>query len=59
MIYYPLPAHKQKGYASAQFEPGTLAMTEILCQNVISLPIHTEMTKEMQSYIIESVLGFF
>jgi UDP-2-acetamido-2-deoxy-ribo-hexuluronate aminotransferase len=59
MIYYPLPAHKQKGYASAHFEPGTLTMTEILCQNVISLPIHTEMTEEMQSYIIESVLGFF
>lgn len=59
MIYYPLPAHKQKGYASAHYEPGSLIQTEILCQNVISLPIHTEMTEEMQSYIIESVLAFF
>jgi dTDP-4-amino-4,6-dideoxygalactose transaminase len=59
MIYYPLPAHKQKGYVSAHYEPGSLIQTEILCQNVISLPIHTEMTEEMQSYIIESVLGFF
>ncbi len=59
MIYYPLPAHKQKGYASAHFESGSLTQTEILCQNVISLPIHTEMTEEMQSYIIDTVLGFF
>lgn len=59
MIYYPLPAHKQKGYASAQFQEGSLRQTEILCENVISLPIHTEMTPEIQNYIIESVLGFF
>jgi dTDP-4-amino-4,6-dideoxygalactose transaminase len=59
MIYYPLPAHKQKGYASAHFEAGSLTQTEILCQNVISLPIHTEMTEEMQSYIITSVMEFF
>jgi UDP-2-acetamido-2-deoxy-ribo-hexuluronate aminotransferase len=59
MIYYPLPVHLQKGYSMSKFEPGSLAMTEVLCKNVISLPIHTEMRPEVQDYIIEQVLAFF
>ena len=59
MIYYPLPVHLQKGYTQSKFEPGSLAMTEVLCQNVISLPIHTEMRPEVQEYIIQHVLNFF
>ncbi len=59
VIYYPLPVHLQKGYSMSKFEPGSLAMTEVLCKNVISLPIHTEMRPEIQEYIIEQVLAFF
>ncbi len=59
MIYYPLPVHLQKGYTMSKFEEGSLTMTETLCQNVISLPIHTEMTDEIQHYIIEQVLSYF
>ena len=59
MIYYPLPVHKQKGYQNAQFEPGSLELSEHLCKHVISLPIHTEMTDDVMNYIIESVHSFF
>ena len=59
MIYYPLPVHLQKGYSMSKFEQGSLAMTEVLCNNVFSLPIHTEMSKETQDYIIQHVLDFF
>lgn len=59
MIYYPLPVHQQKGYQHAQFAPGSLTQSEELCKNVISLPIHTEMTEEVLQYIIQSVLSFF
>lgn len=59
MIYYPLPVHLQKGYSMSKFDQGSLAMTEVLCNNVFSLPIHTEMSKETQDYIIQHVLDFF
>ena len=59
MIYYPLPVHLQKGYAMSKYEQGSLTMTETLCKNVISLPIHTEMSHETQDYIIQQVLSYF
>ena len=38
MIYYPIPIHKQKPYLNNQ----VLKNTDILSDEVISLPIHTE-----------------
>ena len=55
MIYYPIPIHKQKPYLSNQ----TLKNTDILSNEVISLPIHTEIENSNQDYIIEKVLNFF
>ncbi len=36
-----------------------LTATDQLCKEVISLPIHTEMKKEDQDRVIESVMNFF
>ena len=49
MIYYPIPAHKQKIFENL----GTfnLSLTEELTKKVISLPIHTEMDAETMEYI--------
>ncbi|MEM1328201.1 MAG: DegT/DnrJ/EryC1/StrS family aminotransferase [Bacteroidota bacterium] len=58
MIYYPVPLYKQKAYAH-YFESEPLPVTERITQEVISLPIHTEMREEVQAYIIENVLQFF
>ena len=55
MIYYPIPIHKQKPYRNNQ----TLKNTDKLCEEVISLPIHTEIENSNQEYIIENVLNFF
>ena len=55
MIYYPIPIHKQKPYKNNQ----VLENTEILSQEVISLPIHTELENSNQDYIIEMVKKFF
>ena len=59
MIYYPLPLYKQeafKQYVEAGFE---LAVTEKLCKEVISLPVHTEFNQEVQDYIISEIKNFF
>ncbi|MHA7099847.1 DegT/DnrJ/EryC1/StrS family aminotransferase [Roseivirga pacifica] len=58
MIYYPVPNHLQKAYAYYGYEEGDMPNTEDLCSRVVSLPIHTEMTDEQQSFIIEKVLSF-
>jgi len=55
MIYYPIPIHKQKPYRNNQI----LKNTDILSDEVISLPIHTELENSNQDYIIENVLKFF
>lgn len=57
MIYYPIPLHKQKAFAKSDSNR-SFAVTEKLCDNVISLPIHTEMEAEQQDYIIEKVIEY-
>lgn len=59
MIYYPVPNHLQKAYSYYGYKEGDFPNTEDLCSRVISFPIHTEMEKEQQDYIIENVLKFF
>ena len=59
MIYYPVPAHKQKMFDAFGGSDFDLPITDWLTQRVISLPIHTEMDAEQQSVICEAVLSFF
>jgi UDP-2-acetamido-2-deoxy-ribo-hexuluronate aminotransferase len=58
MIYYPVPLYKQAAFAK-YWNGKELPITETLCEQVISLPMHTEMDKVTQAYIIENVLAFF
>ena len=55
MIYYPIPIHKQKPYRNNQ----TLKNTDILSDEVISLPIHTELENSNQDYIIDKITNYF
>jgi dTDP-4-amino-4,6-dideoxygalactose transaminase len=59
MIYYPIPAHQQQMFAAFDLSACSLPLTETLCSQVISLPIHTEMDDEQLAYIIEHVNSFF
>ncbi|MEM6320966.1 MAG: DegT/DnrJ/EryC1/StrS family aminotransferase [Bacteroidota bacterium] len=58
MIYYPVPLYKQVAFAP-YYDGKPLANTEQLCQEVLSLPIHTEMEADTQAYIIQAVKQFF
>ncbi len=58
MIYYPIPLHMQKAYTDSRYKQGDFPVTEELCANVISLPMHTEMSKADLEYISNSVLEF-
>ena len=58
MIYYPVPAHRQKMFDSFSLKTANLPVTDWLTERVISLPMHTEMEKEQFDYITSNVLAF-
>ncbi|WP_330442159.1 DegT/DnrJ/EryC1/StrS family aminotransferase [Flavobacterium sp. C4GT6] len=59
MVYYPLPLYKQEAFQQYVDEGVSLPVTERLCEEVISLPIHTEFNQEVSDYIISEIKNFF
>ena len=59
MIYYPWPLHAQPAFASDRYPVGAFPVAERLCQEVLSLPMHTELTAEIQDYIIHTIQSFY
>jgi len=58
MIYYPVPGHKQKMFASFGLADMILPVTDLLTTKVLSLPIHTEMEEEQLAHICNSIKEF-
>jgi UDP-2-acetamido-2-deoxy-ribo-hexuluronate aminotransferase len=56
MVYYPIPLHMQKAFASDRHREGQFPVTEQLCETVLSLPMHTEMDEESLQFVTSSVL---
>lgn len=59
MIYYPLPLYKQEAFEQYVPQGFSLPVTEMLCQEVISLPIHTEFNQEVSDFVISEIKNFF
>ncbi|HYO22065.1 MAG TPA: DegT/DnrJ/EryC1/StrS family aminotransferase, partial [Flavisolibacter sp.] len=58
MIYYPVPAHRQKMFENYHSSALHLTTTDWLTERVISLPMHTELDEEQLQFITKSVLEF-
>jgi dTDP-4-amino-4,6-dideoxygalactose transaminase len=58
MIYYPVPGHKQKMFASFGLDDVDLTITDWLTERVISLPMQTELDEEQLAYITTNVLAY-
>lgn len=58
MIYYPVPAHRQKMFAELDTECGDLTVTDRLTTRVFSLPMHTELSEDQLEYICNAVKEF-
>lgn len=59
MVYYPLSLHQQKAYAGRGRVVGDLKNTQDLCQRVLSLPMHTELSEGQLAYICETIKTYF
>ena len=59
MIYYPVPCHLQNAYRSDRFPEGSLPVTEQLTNEVLSLPMSTELDPEQLAHITGTVKSYF
>lgn len=60
MVYYPVPLYDQKAFAgTAANEVNFLPNTDLLCKEVISLPMHSDFEEATLAYIVEKVRAFF
>jgi dTDP-4-amino-4,6-dideoxygalactose transaminase len=55
--YYPIPMHRQTPYAHYP-QPGGLPVSESAAERVISLPMHADLTAEIQQEIAEAVRAY-
>lgn len=58
MIYYPLPLQKQEAFYGFARKGSSLHEAEQLTKEVLSLPIHTEMTEAELCFIIDNLKRF-
>lgn len=54
-IYYPVPAYSQPVFKSLNVDRVNFPMTEMVCDEVLSLPMHPWLDEETQDAIVEAV----
>lgn len=59
MIYYPVPIHEQAPYLNEKIVGSKLVNTSVLTEQVISLPMHTELDEEQLIYICDIIKSFY
>jgi dTDP-4-amino-4,6-dideoxygalactose transaminase len=58
-VYYPVPLHLQKAFAVSGGKTGDFPVTEQAAHEVLSLPMHTELTEEQQVFITSVIKEFY
>jgi dTDP-4-amino-4,6-dideoxygalactose transaminase len=58
-IYYPVPLHLQKAYIGYGYAKGDFPAAEKAAEEVISLPMHTELTEEQLVFITSAIAEFY
>ncbi len=57
-IYYPIPLHSQKAYQDIRYQESQFLITNQLVNEVLSLPMHTELLDEQIEFISKSILEY-
>jgi len=58
-VYYPVPFHLQKCFASLGYAKGAFPQAEAAANDSIALPIYPELTEAQQSAVVEAFRGFY
>ncbi|HOW40417.1 MAG TPA: DegT/DnrJ/EryC1/StrS family aminotransferase [Bacteroidales bacterium] len=59
MVYYPGPLHKQEAYKFLGYCENDFPVTDSLCKQVLSLPMHPDMEQDQLDHITSSIINFF
>lgn len=59
MIHYPVPPHLQPACADLHFGPGSFPLTEVIHEEVLSLPIGPHISLKEARRVAKSVVKFF
>ena len=57
-VYYPVPLHRQKAYIDPAVDENKFPVTNQLVKEVISLPMHSELSVDQIEHIAKMVLAF-
>ena len=57
-IYYPIPLHRQKAYLDSRYNEEDFSNTNLLCEQVISLPMHSELELDQINFICDKIKFF-
>jgi dTDP-4-amino-4,6-dideoxygalactose transaminase len=55
MVHYPVPPHRQKAYAATPLAKFSLPLSEQLHREVLSVPLHPQMTEEDADRVIDAI----
>ena len=58
-IYYPVPLHLQQAFSMSGGRKGDFPVTEAAAAEVLSLPMHTELTEEHLVIITDAIKTFY
>ncbi|WDP86606.1 MAG: DegT/DnrJ/EryC1/StrS family aminotransferase [Desulfobacter sp.] len=54
-IYYPKPLHLQTAFSRLGYKPGDFPVSEYLCKNILSIPVHPYMTDDQVQFIADTI----
>ena len=57
-VYYPVPLHRQKAYTDPRYREEYFPVTNRLVEEVISLPMHTELQDDQIAFITDLVKAY-
>jgi dTDP-4-amino-4,6-dideoxygalactose transaminase len=58
LIHYPVPVHLQEAYSDLNKGEGDYEITELLAEQILSLPIFPELTDEEALYVVDCINSF-
>lgn len=58
-VYYPLPLHLQECFSYMNHQAGDFPVTEALALQVLSIPVFSELTRQQQDYVIETIKSYY
>jgi dTDP-4-amino-4,6-dideoxygalactose transaminase len=58
-IHYPLPVHLQPAFLDLGYKKGDFPITEKYAQELLSLPMYPELTRDHVKYVVKKIKEFF